>query len=368
MTIELQTGLPGSGKSLYTLDRIQKIHKKTGRPVFYSGIPINKEKLPDWEEIDPTQWFTAPPTAIVIIDEAQRVFRPRANGSAIPKYESELETHRHGGIDLVLITQGPRLISSGIRELVGRHYHAVRPFGFQRTTIHEWSECKLNTQARKDSIKKQYAYNKEVYSWYKSAEAHTVQASLPLKVWLLIALVLGLPVIAFILYQRLHKGTESQKQQGVQAFVSSAVPASSGPKYLNRAQYIAQFQPRLQGLEYTAPVYDDVTKPVRAPYPAACIRSKTRCQCYSQQGTHLDVPKDLCEGISAGGFFMAWDEREGQQVPRAMPAPITPEKTGGDIGGMVNLTPGHTAPGTQVASLEQQQNDGQNIQVIHNKR
>jgi len=107
MTIELQTGLPGHCKTLYTLDRIEALRKKSGRPVFYNGIAINKDKLPEWQEIEADKWYTAPPESIVVIDEAQRIFRPRPAGSQVPKHESELETHRHGGIDLVLMTQKP---------------------------------------------------------------------------------------------------------------------------------------------------------------------------------------------------------------------------------------------------------------------
>ncbi len=33
-----------------------------------------------------------------MIDEAQRVFRPRPAGSKVPDYIQELETHRHKGI------------------------------------------------------------------------------------------------------------------------------------------------------------------------------------------------------------------------------------------------------------------------------
>lgn len=59
--IELQTGLPGACKTQYTLWRVEELRKKTGRPVFYSGIPINPDKLPDWQPIEAAEWFTAPP-------------------------------------------------------------------------------------------------------------------------------------------------------------------------------------------------------------------------------------------------------------------------------------------------------------------
>jgi len=72
-------------------------------------------------------------------------------------------------------------------------------------------------------------------------------------------------------------------------------------------QWIAEQQPRVQGLAYSAPIYDDVTKATEAPYPAACVRSENNgCRCYSQQGTRLDVPLELCGQIIERGFFVAW--------------------------------------------------------------
>jgi len=53
------------------------------------------------------------------------------------------------------------------------------------------------------------------------------------------------------------------------------------------AEWLVQQEPRVHGLALSAPAYDEVTKPVVAPYPATCICSSTQCRCYSQQGTRL---------------------------------------------------------------------------------
>lgn len=348
MTIELQTGLPGNGKTLYTLDRIEAMRKKTGRPVFYHGIPIHKDKLADWQELeDPKRWFDCPPESIVIIDECQKLFRPRASGSAVPEYESRLETHRHGGIDLVLLTQNPRLVSLNVRELCGRHLHIVRTFGMNRATVHEWQECKLNTQARKDSIKHLYRYNKKVFTWYKSAEAHTYKANVPMKVWALGAIVLGLPIGIYAISQHLdsiHSGGAQPQQLTASTSPVGAptVTPTGGPgrPRMTERDYIDQHKPRVPGLAYTAPIYDDVTKPVRAPVPAACVRTSTKCHCYSQQATRLELPVELCRSIVAGGFFMAWDERT--QSAQVVPKPSQDQRLeGGSPGEHISINPGY---------------------------
>lgn len=350
MTIELQTGLPGACKTQYTLWRVEKQMRhivvdgeKVKRPVFYSGIPIKPEALPDWQLIEADQWYTAPPESIVIIDEAQRVFRPRPNGSQVPRYEAELETHRHGGIDLILITQSPRLVSIGVRELVGRHFHAVRRWGMEWSTIHQWPECRLNVQSRKDSVQHQFKFRKEVFGWYKSAEAHTIKRQVPFKVWLFLALpfILGLLIwqISASIDKRAHPDHRGGQGGQVNATASTS-STSSARAPLSTADYLAQQKPRIGGLAYTAPAYDDVTKPVRAPYPAACVQSKTKgCRCYTQQGTRLEVPKDLCEAISDGGFFMAWDDRPAAGAWQGASAPVQGQSA--SVGAPVPLSPGH---------------------------
>ena len=111
----LITGKPGSGKTLHMISML--MHKKDlqGRPLYIDGIPdvdpvkIPYEMLPEnctgenWQE-----WL--PTNAILVVDECQRYWRTRPNGSKVPEAVQALETHRHRGVDLFFITQHPRLI------------------------------------------------------------------------------------------------------------------------------------------------------------------------------------------------------------------------------------------------------------------
>jgi zona occludens toxin len=334
--IILRTGLPGAGKTLMALHQIEEERKRTGRPVFYSGIAIHREKLPDWQEIKGDEWYTAPPEAIVVIDEAQRIFRPRANGSQVPRYEAELETHRHLGIDLHLITQQPRLVSVNVRSLAGRHIHAVRPFGAQRVTLHEWQEVRMDTTKRDDSTARSFAYPKHVYGWYKSAEAHTHKLSIPPRVWLLVGLVVVGPLLAWFGFSKALGVGGAPDPQPSRPGARVASPsggavgaASEGRTVLSTADYLRMHSPRVQGLAYTAPVYDQVTQPTEAPYPAACVSSYSRCQCYTTQGTRLETPADLCRRIARDGFFVAWRPVQ-SAAPAPQPAPPAPAPSTAD--------------------------------------
>ena len=53
-----------------------------------------------------------------------------------------------------------------------------------------------------------------------------------------------------------------------------------------------------------------------APYPAACVHMGKTCKCYSQQATLLQVSGAVCLQIVAQGFFVDWQDRQGQEGQR----------------------------------------------------
>lgn len=326
--IILITGLPGHGKTLYTVATFKRFAELEGRPVYYHGI--SDLALP-WTQLeDPTKWYEVEPNSIVILDECQRIFRPAGPGSAVPKHIEMLETHRHGGIDLVLLTQQPSLVHKNVRQLVGDHRHLVRLWGRSKATVHKWPECHMNTQARKDSTRETFKYPKEAFEWYKSAEVHTHKRSVPAWYYLLFIMpVLGLALFGGVIWWAWHNSHKPADSHQMQA---SAVPGQIAPgavgqggqqsaRPMTRAQYFEQFEPRVAGLAHTAPIYDDVTKPVRAPYPAACVQMGKVCRCYTKQGTQLDTGDDLCRGIVKTGFYVAWDEERNRDSGQVVSAP-----------------------------------------------
>ena len=319
--IHLHTGLPGAGKTLCTLVEVKKRAEAEKRGVYYSGIA--DLKLP-WTELDKGEdWHTVPDGSIVVIDEAQRCFRPRHTSSAVPVHVEKLETHRHRGIDLYVVTQHPKLLDSNVRRLVGRHVHFVRAFGANAVTRHEWGEVKDDPQSRDDSIRSLVPYPVDAFSWYHSAEVHTHKRRLPRAVWMLAVLPVLVGSLGFVAWRSLPWGTDATKipqavkpEQLVQEVRARRQEAKGVPVSVkDSTAWLAERQPRIRGLAYSAPVYDSVTQPVTAPYPAACVASSSRCHCYSQQGTRLEVPEALCRQFVASGFFKDWADRpaEGRQ-------------------------------------------------------
>lgn len=321
--ITLSTGLPGAGKTLYTISLVKALSEREQRPVFYSGI---KDLALPWHEIDAEKWIDCPDGAIIVIDECQRLFRPRGNGAAVPPWVSKLETHRHQGIDLFIVTQHPMLIDANVRRLTERHFHVSRRFGMQRATILEFQSCKDQPLAKlADAQRHQWPYPKEVFSYYKSAELHTVKRRLPVQLFVLVG-VLAMTGGAVWYFVRSHyqDGQVLLPGQTVPAKAeplatgqpSSAKPAADRP--LTAAQYVDRYQPRVPGLAHTAPVYDEVTKPIRAPVPLHTAIWRGKCHAFSQQGTALDMPQDMCLAINQRGFFRSFDDKA---APSSSPEP-----------------------------------------------
>lgn len=316
--ITLITGLPGNGKTLYTIAFVKALAERENRPVFYSGITdLNL----DWTEIEPEKWFDCPAGAIVVIDECQRVFRPRTISKDVPEHVSKLETHRHLGIDIFLITQHPLLADSAIRRLVGCHKHVIRAFGTQGATIHEWASCKDTcdkSSGRTDSIKTRWKYDKEVFNYYKSAELHTVKAKIPLRLYFLgsVPILLGLAV--YFMYgftdQQKTKNLQQTETQSLQGQPISDTQTTTKKNYKNAVtdakQYLYENTPRIEYYPHTAPKYDELTKPTFVPVIAGCIDvTNGDCTCYGAHGLKIRMHPKECKKIVTDGIILDFDPR-----------------------------------------------------------
>ena len=347
--INLITGLPGNGKTLFAIGHIKAWAERENRPVFYSGINLTEEGKAalGWTEIDALEWYKCPPGAIVFIDEAQRVFRPRMHGKEVPKHVAELETHRHHGMDLVLITQHPMLIDNEVRRLAGNHRHVVRMMGTQRATIHEWSEVRQDCEKgprRADSGKTIYTYDRAIYTLYKSAELHTVKRKIPRIVYVVALLPFVVLAGIYYIYTFGKKVTETPNIPAAADAKASGQtttpvrPVGDKPQFdpiEDLKHYVAMNTPRVQGLPHTMPKFDEVTKPIVAPVPVACVASAKKCLCYTQQGTRMDVRDQQCRDIAEFGFFQEFDlaahrdkaEQSVAVLKRESPLPLSGSST-----------------------------------------
>lgn len=323
--ITLITGLPRNGKSLYMMQMVLSWSAKEARPVYYDNIEGMKQS---WQKVNFEDWQTLPPRAILVVDEAQFKIPTRGRGEPV-EWIQKLATHGHNGLDIVLITQDPMLIDAFVRRLCQRHLHVMRNFGMQRATIHEYTNGVKEqvAKSRGESIRHEWTYPTALFGMYHSADAHTVKRSIPMRVYVLCALPVLLGVLGYFFYARWSarvtgedKSFATSTMQASPPGAAASAPSRSGGSAgqpVTVAEYLAAQSPRVQGLAYTAPVFDEITKPTVAPYPAAIVSNSKECRAYSQQGTRLDMADSLCRSIGERGFFVAWDTTAGDRAPRS---------------------------------------------------
>jgi len=131
--IELLEGVPGSGKSYYAVSERLLKWVRAGRRVyvFVDGFYLDRLALFEGVEMavletQITLWksgedvkaglLQVEPGSAVLIDEVQTVFRSKDKTD--PQLLRWLETHRHRGIDLVLMCQQYGQVTLGVNRLV----------------------------------------------------------------------------------------------------------------------------------------------------------------------------------------------------------------------------------------------------------
>lgn len=206
MTITIITGVPGSGKSAAAVDLI-RIEAAKGRKVYADGVD---DLVVEHELItDVRQWHkpgVVDDGSLIFIDEAQRHWRPAGAGSKVPDDIAEFETHRHRGLDFIIVTQHTGLLHANIRKLCARHIHIRDAGAWLGRWWYEWPSHANTDNFKSAPIKKKYSLPKSVFHLYKSATLHIKPVrSLPRSVMLLgVALILG-GWLAWIAYGSISK-------------------------------------------------------------------------------------------------------------------------------------------------------------------
>lgn len=338
--IYLYTGVPGAGKTLFCLrdmydfwkaDAIKKckelkIHEgewpNHARPVYVARV--KDLAVPGWQLLEKsTDWHTCPVGSIIMLDECQEDFPPRPNGSAVPEHVARIADHRHKAQDLFLVTQHPSSIDNFVRRRVEQTNWVLRKFGSKLTLFFSWpGVCEAPEKSKNSGFKRERLYPKEVFAWYKSAEAHTHQFKLPREAYYFGAAILAIPLAFFALYHVIgglgFKGlsgvTPGQVEEGVK---KEPVKAPEPPKPADPLKtYLTAYTPRLDGLPHTAPAYDGMTQPTRVPVPAACVDIRNKCTCYTQDATRIVMDEGLCRQIVASGYFVQFNTEREQRRDR----------------------------------------------------
>ncbi|BCB27454.1 hypothetical protein SKTS_23400 [Sulfurimicrobium lacus] len=328
--ITLITGTPGAGKTLYTI--AEELPKFSERPLFVDGIPdlaIEHQQFPDtldnWHE-----W--APDGAVLVIDEVQRTWRPRAASSTVPPGIAALETHRHKGIDIIVITQHPNLIDQNVRRLVGRHLHVRRVFGWGRAMVYEW-DMATDPSRVKTAITRGWSYPKKAYKLYKSATVHTARGQrVPWAFWLAVAAIISVPFAGYYAYSRMHSRITGEstapltKTNDGQIHQPSA-NAPGGGAGQREEWSVEQFIPAHPHFPESASAYRTLRTVVNMPTVAACVSSRTKCQCYTEQGTRLLIDEHECRDLAVNPRFDPYHVHPSREVADKKESPKSEDKS-----------------------------------------
>lgn len=291
MSLVLITGTPGAGKTLLATWELART--VPGSSIEQGGVSVPRQLFSNIRDLlvdhthidakDLESWHTwAKPGDVIIFDEVQEVWRPRGLGVKVPPEIAALETHRHMGVDLVLITQHPMLVDPNIRRLVNQHLH-LRRITVGTAMVYEWDHCENPSQTKGVISHRLFFHRKKMYGLYKSAQLHTKpKVRLPTAVWVLLAL--------------------------------AGVMAYAGPSTYDRitSKWKAPAEPVKTAQVASKPVSAPVPLPVPLPalpavVPAALVASSPKlalagcgirasvCRCYDGDGQRMEVDPGACE-------------------------------------------------------------------------
>lgn len=348
--IILQTGVPGSGKTASAVDLLlndesythytDKDGVKQKRLLFVNGIdefkiehtPLTDEQIKE----QPFQDFL-PYGALVVIDEAQRIFPTRAPSQKVPEFVEALATHRHHGLDIIIITQHPTFLDTFVRKLVQRHIHVrILPIGRK---LYEWNQCQDNPDseaALSKGIARNFTVPEETFDLYKSAEIHTKpKRRLPKA---LIFFIIFAPLLAvYILYtffdMKQRFTGRAEETTGVQISQPTASTNPSGGQQNNYGGYVGghqpeqnlmaeMFVPTIPERPESKPLYNGVRQVNVFERVAGCVKSSNSCTCYSDQATEIvEISLEICQRYVEKGLpFNPYKQQQAQMPTESQPA------------------------------------------------
>lgn len=314
--ITIITGTPGAGKTLYAVTKILRkllgetftVKGEDGEPVTRTrriftnikGLLLEHELIGpggDWLQGKDGKWvfsgsgqglrdwhLWAKPGDVIVYDEVQEVWKPRANGSAVPPDVGALETHRHMGVDFVLITQGIALTERNLSMLCGRHLHVRRVGALPFAIVYEWDGASRSLLFSKAFSKEKWWYDRSGYKLYKSAELHTKTARrLPAVVWLLLFGVVATVALGPFIYSRYGERFGWTKPVTLPGVKEAAVGPASGPAA------------PLPSSAVSAPAGAPLVSGDKPVVFVGCAATAKRCTCYDSADKQVVKELEWCQ-------------------------------------------------------------------------
>jgi zona occludens toxin len=316
--IYLVTGAPGSGKTLYAVAKLipevlKAVPSEAGQPgqarrLCVDGIP--DLVLPHEEMAKPArdaltgeykggegfgvwnwhEWVKA--GDLLVIDEVQRHWRPRGMGTKPPPEIAALETHRHRGVDFIIITQHPMLIDQNVRRLIGRHEHVRRLFGMKRALVYQWDGCQSDVSRLGSGTRTIFSYPKKAMQLYKSSELHTKQQYKIPAFFAFPLVVAGLAIVAGPSAYSTLKGAATGK--GIAGEKASARPIPNVEPTSGKARGDSALGAAPLALPDVGEAKAPALKVAVGSELSGCIAMGARCSCFDMGGRLVETEPETC--------------------------------------------------------------------------
>lgn len=338
--IYLITGNMGTGKTAMALTWVLdnkfglfKDSEGNPRPIFAVNIPgINKKVLPI-ADVSPEDFMAKPLSdnfpvgSVIFVDEALEIYPPRAAAAKMPVHVQGLNTLRHFGLTLILITQNPVYLDPFVKGLISKHIHVDRKQLGSR--LYEWTslQTSFNQQTFSQAYSEIYKPDKRVFTLYESSAKHIKFKKSISWYWYLFIIcpiLLGVALYFFNAKLRSMSGDVDSKvaSEPAAAVVASApVPVASAPfpfeavggsdgasapaKEIVGAK-VEDYVPRVESLPETKPIYDNLRVPINMETVAGCVKTVDTCNCYTEQGTKVYASRQNCVYWAENGVFQAY--------------------------------------------------------------
>lgn len=322
------TGRNGNGKTLYAVSTLLQEKEFQNRPIYYTNIKSLSYDLGWIEFPDPTKWQELPKQSVLFVDEAHKYFPKAKRAGDMPAHIEMMSEHRGDyAVDIIFCTQLPTSIHHHIRGLINRHIHLSRYVDMsEKSKFWEWRL--LEESPDKEYQRKlaanygEFVFPKEAYGLYHSADMHPEVKQKPKILRLLRYLYISMAVvfcaISYRIYSRvtldepkietskittIHPNRQQERQPQILSLTDK-----EGNPIMDVVTYIAMLEPRIPDVPATAPIYDQVYKPVDYPKPS-CVSGMSpqtkqhTCLCHSQQGSKMNITQDQCNNYVDNGYF-----------------------------------------------------------------
>jgi zona occludens toxin len=189
--IEMLEGVPGSGKSYYAVSERLLKWVRAGRRVYvyvdgfyldrlalFEGVELAvlEQQITIWNSGEDVKagLLHVEPGSAVLIDEVQTIFRSRDKTD--PELLRWLETHRHRGIDLVLMCQQYGQVTLGVNRLVEAttKFRRLDRFGLKNRY-----QASVRSNPEELEVIRMFTgkYEPELYAYYSSYSSAAIRES-----------------------------------------------------------------------------------------------------------------------------------------------------------------------------------------------